>query len=73
MADSEVMNSAELTELCDLFCFWCGTERDIVVYVHVYTCTYVRTCVRIRVNCAFTYDDLFRQYGYVNSTVLRNS
>ena len=23
------MNSAELTELSDLYCFWCGTERDM--------------------------------------------
>ena len=38
----------------------------ITIYVHVH----VRTYIRIRVNCAFTYDDLFQQYGYVNSIEL---
>ena len=46
MAVSKVMNSAELTELCDLYCFWCGTERDIRRYLprlllRVYTSTSV--------------------------------
>ena len=31
MAVSKVMNSAELTELCDLYCFWCGTESVILM------------------------------------------
>ena len=47
MAVSKVMNSAELTELSDLYCFWCGTERDIggyLVYVRLgCTCIIVGT------------------------------
>ena len=39
------------------------------VYIYMYN-TYIYIYDRIRVNCAFTYDDLFQQHGCVNIIVL---